>query len=383
MTEKLYDYDGYATEFDAVVLSCEDTGKGFKTLLDRTLFFPEEGGQCCDTGKIDGADITHVELCGDEIYHYSKTCFEVGTTVHGVIDFAPRYRNMQNHTGEHIICGIAHKLHECENVGFHLGADYVTMDLDKPLTQEDIDNIEVLANEAVYKNVPVTAYYPDKSELDTIAYRSKTEIKGGVRLVIVEGYDVCACCAPHVARTGEIGIIKILDWINYKGGVRLNILCGSDAVRDYDERYRRNLRISNLLSAKQEEVCSAVERLLDEISSLKQQISEKSSVIAKMYVDAVEATHENICVFATDVSRDEMRNIMNGIKDKTPGIAAVFCGDDESGYNYIAGSNSVDLKAVAQEFNKALSGRGGGTPQMIQGTVKSLKKEIRKYVLSI
>ena len=101
MTEKLYDYDGYATEFDAVVLSCEDTGKGFKTLLDRTLFFPEEGGQCCDTGKIDGADITHVELCGDEIYHYSKTCFEVGTTVHGVIDFAPRYRNMQNHTGEH------------------------------------------------------------------------------------------------------------------------------------------------------------------------------------------------------------------------------------------------------------------------------------------
>ena len=160
MTEKLYDYDSYATEFDAVVLSCENTDKGYKTRLDKTLFFPEEGGQSCDSGTVDGIRITYVELCGDDIWHYSESPFETGASVHGSIDFAPRYRNMQNHTGEHIICGIAHKLHGCENVGFHLGADYVTMDLDKPLTAEDIDNIQRLANEAVYKNLPVTAYYP-------------------------------------------------------------------------------------------------------------------------------------------------------------------------------------------------------------------------------
>lgn len=380
MTEKLYDYDSYATEFDAVVLSCENTDKGYKTLLDKTLFFPEEGGQSCDSGTVDGIRITHVELCGDDIWHYSESPFETGASVHGIIDFAPRYRNMQNHTGEHIICGIAHKLHGCENVGFHLGADYVTMDLDKPLTAEDIDNIQHLANEAVYKNLPVTAYYPAESELSAIDYRSKSDIDGRVRLVNVEGVDICACCAPHVAKTGEIGIIKILDCINYKGGMRLNILCGSDALRDYDERYKRNLKISNLLSAKQEEVCPAVERLLEEVNSLKQQLGEKSRIISRLYVDTIADTRENICIFAEDMSRDEMRNTVNGAKAKTTKSAAVFCGNDESGYSYIIGSDNVDLKAIAPGLNSALGGRGGGTEQMIQGSVQATKETIEEYI---
>lgn len=383
MTEKLYDYDSYATEFDAEVLSCENTDKGYKSVLDKTLFFPEEGGQSCDKGNINGIEITYAELCGDVIYHYSREPFVVGETVHGIIDFVPRYRNMQNHTGEHIICGIAHSLHGCENVGFHLGADYVTMDLDRPLTQEDIDRIELLANEAVYKNVPVTACYPDKASLGSIDYRSKSEIEGRVRLVTVEGYDICACCAPHVARTGEIGIIKILDWINYKGGVRLNILCGSDALRDYNERYKRNLRISNLLSAKQEDVCPAVERLLAEVNSLRQQLGEKSRLISQLYIDSVCETEENIIIFVDSMSRDELRNTVNGLKAKTSKSAAVFCGSDESGYSYIIGSDNTDLKAIAPELNKSLNGRGGGTPQMIQGNVLSGRQSIKEYMENI
>lgn len=383
MTEKLYDANSYLASFEAKVRSCENTKRGYKILLDKTAFFPEEGGQCCDRGKLGGADVTYVEICGDEIYHYCSCPFEAGDTVSGEIDFSLRYRNMQNHTGEHILCGLAHKLFECENVGFHLGADYVTMDLDKPLTRENLDEIELLANEAVYKNVPVRGFYPDKATLDTTDYRSKSEIEGRVRLVEIEGYDMCACCAPHVAKTGEVGIIKILDHINYKGGVRLNILCGSDALRDYNERYLRNLRISNLLSVKQEDVCAGVERLLEEIGSLRQQLAEKSRIIAGMYADGAEVSDGNICIFARELTRDEMRLTVNELKEKTPGVAAVFCGCDEDGYSYIIGSDTVDLKAVAPEFNKALNGRGGGNSRMIQGSVSAKKDDIQKCMKGI
>lgn len=383
MTKKLYDSDSYLASFEATVLSCEDTKRGFKVLLNKTAFFPEEGGQCCDTGRLNGADVTYVELLEDKIYHYCSSPFSPGDTVLGEVDFSLRYRNMQNHTGEHILCGIAHKLFGCENVGFHLGADYVTMDLDKPLTQENLDEIELLANEAVYKNVPVYAFYPDKATLDATDYRSKTEIEGAVRLVNVQGYDMCACCAPHVAKTGEIGIIKILDWINYKGGVRLNILCGSDALKDYNERYLRNLRISNLLSVKQEDVCAGVERLQDEISSLRQQLAQKSRLIADMYAQRAEASNGNICIFADELTRDEMRLTVNALKEKAPGIAAVFCGCDGEGYSYIIGSDTIDLKLVAPELNKALNGKGGGNGQMIQGSVSAKKEDIEKYVKGI
>ena len=121
MTEKIYDYDSYLTEFSAKVLSCEKCDKGYKTELDRTLFFPEEGGQCCDKGEISGILVTYVELSGDTIYHYTDEPLPVNETVSGKIDFKLRFRNMQNHSGEHIICGIAHRLHGLSNVGFHLG----------------------------------------------------------------------------------------------------------------------------------------------------------------------------------------------------------------------------------------------------------------------
>ncbi len=379
MTEKLYDNDSYQTEFDAVVLSCEASGDGYKTILDKTVFFPEEGGQSCDTGHINGIEITFVELCGDTIVHYSKAPFEPGSTVHGVIDFAPRYRKMQNHTGEHIICGIAHKLYGCENVGFHLGADYVTMDLDKPLTSEDIAKIEVMANEAVYSNVPVTAYYPTEDELKITDYRSKSDIIGKVRLVNIEGYDICACCAPHVTRTGEVGIIKILDCINYKGGVRLSILCGRDALSDYNDRLKRNIYISNLLSVKQEDVCTALDKLMEDMASLRQQIGEKSKLISKLYTDSISETDENICIITEGLSSGEMRHIVNGIMTKTTKSAAVFCGNDQDGYSYIIGSLHINLKEAAPQINSALCGRGGGTPQMIQGSVKANEKQIEVY----
>jgi len=380
MTNKLYDTDSYIAEFDAQVVSCDKTDKGYRILLDGTAFFPTEGGQECDTGSIGDAKVVDVVIENDTIYHYTDLPLNPGDTVHCTIDFKERYRKMQNHSGEHIICGIAHKLHGCENVGFHLGKDYVTMDLDKPLTEEQIRQIEILANEAVYSNAEIKAYYPTSQELENIDFRSKDGIEGKVRLVVIDGYDICACCAPHVARTGEIGIIKILDWINYKGGVRLNILCGMDALSDYHQRYMRNVHISNLLSVKQEEICAGVEKLMADMAQLRSDLGEKSKEITRLYLETIKESSDNICVFVSNMSNGEIRHIANGIMEKTQKIAAVFSGSDNAGYSYIIGSKTVDLKAKTALLNSSLSGRGGGTSQMIQGSVKATKSQIEEYI---
>lgn len=383
MTGKLYDINSYATEFDACVISCTPCDRGYETVLDKTLFFPEEGGQCCDRGTLSDVQVDHVSIEGDTIYHYTKSPFAVGDTVHGVIDFSVRFRNMQNHTGEHIICGVAHSLYGYENVGFHLGADYVTMDLSGPLTEEEIRYVEKLSNEAVFKNLSVEGFYPTEEELKTIDYRSKGDISGKIRIVTIDGVDACACCAPHVKNTGEVGLIKILDAIHYKGGMRLNILCGFDALFDYENRFKMNALLSNMLSSPQSEVVEAVQRLLDENNELKQKLSLKSRKIIDLYADSIPDSTESIILFEEDLDANMMRILANRIKEKTKKLAAVLTGSDETGYKYIITSSDVDLKAYLSDMNNALSGRGGGSKEMIQGSFEATKENIEKYLKDI
>lgn len=380
-TEKLYDLDAYATTFDATVLSCEPDGDGYRVILNRTRFFPEEGGQACDTGTLGGIAVTHVALTKEEtILHTLSAPLPVGETVTGVLDFAPRYRKMQHHTGEHIISGLAHRLYGAENVGFHLGEDDVTMDLDIELDRYALDKIEGLANEAIYKNLAVTARYPAPEELKTLKYRSKLNLTDGVRIVTVENYDDCACCAPHVARTGEIGMIKILDFMRYKGGVRLHIKCGMDALLDYRTRYTQALQISNLLSAKQGEIVSAVEQLQQALIEEKRAQNElRRRILEEELKRLPESVSGNLTVFAPLLEARELRELVNVGKTRCTGIFGAFSGDDASGYSYIMGSESVDLRASAKEINAALSGRGGGSKEMIQGSVKASAEAIRSY----
>ena len=383
MTEKLYDISSYDTEFTAKVVSCEKCEKGYEIVLDRTLFFPEEGGQCCDKGTLNDTVITDVQIKDDVIYHYSDTSFNPGDEVMGKIDFRLRYRNMQNHTGEHIICGIAHKMHGYENVGFHLGEDYVTMDLSGPLTKEELEEIELLANEAIYKNTAIKAYYPTDEELEAIDYRSKSEINGRVRIVEIEDCDICACCAPHVARTGEVGIIKITDSFPHRGGVRITILCGLDAFMDYRHKFNETLAISNLLSVKQNEVANGVKKLNDDMGKLRHEIAEKSKAMAAMCVDAMEETDENICIIDSSLDRDAMRIVANGGMKKTSGIVAVLSGNDTDGYSYILGSETRDLKELSKQINESLSGRGGGNKTMIQGSFAANSEQIKEYIKNL
>ena len=231
MTQKLYDIDSYIKEFDATVQSCETADGKYIITLDKTAFFPEEGGQTCDAGTIDGIEVLSVSIKDGVIYHTLPSPLEVGATVHGKIDFSHRYYNMQHHTGEHIISGIAHKLYGYENVGFHLSREDMTVDFSGELTRAQLDEIEILANKAIYECHNIYAYYPKKDELSALSYRAKLDLSENVRIVNIADVDSCACCAPHVAYTGELGIVKIVDAVKHKGGLRIRMLAG---VRAYD-----------------------------------------------------------------------------------------------------------------------------------------------------
>lgn len=379
MTEKLYDADSFLKEFEATVVSCQEQENGqYKVILDRTAFFPEEGGQCCDTGTLSGAAVTYVQISPDGIITHI-TDKALSGKVTGEIDFKKRFRNMQNHTGEHILSGIIYKKYGFNNVGFHLGDTEITMDVDGILTREQLDEIELLANGVVYDNVKVTGYYPDKEILKTLNYRSKKEIDGDIRIVNIKDVDDCACCAPHVKFTGEVGIIKILDFMKMRGGIRLNIKCGFDALESYNDKYRNVREISLLLKAPQNETAVAVEALVKDNKGLKYKICELKRELTLLRAERVEKAMGNLCLFEEDFGADDLRFLANAVKNKCTGVCAVLSGNDNSGYNYCLASDSVDLKEKSAEINKALNGRGGGSRVMIFGSFNATKEQILNF----
>ena len=250
MTEKLFYENSHLAEFDAAVTECRQNGECFEVELDRTAFFPEGGGQYADTGTLGGVPVLDVQERGGHILHMTEESFEIGTLVKGKIDWSERFMKMQQHTGEHIVSGIVHGRFGYNNVGFHLGSEDCTMDFDGEISREELAEIELEANRAVWKNLEVQTLYPSKEELAHIEYRSKIEIEGQVRIIVIPGYDTCACCAPHVERTGEIGVIKLVNMQRYKGGVRVTMLCGIRALADYAVKQREAEAVSAMLCAK-------------------------------------------------------------------------------------------------------------------------------------
>ena len=378
-TERLFDIDAKASRFEATVLAVSEEIGEYCTVLDKTLFFPEEGGQSCDTGMLGGARVLRVVEKQGVIYHYTDKALTVGDIVEGEIDYVERYRKMQNHTGEHIVSGLIYKHFGLKNVGFHLSRDGMTADFDGELTDENIKMIEELANRAVYECHPVRGYYPETSELAKLEYRSKLDLYENVRIVEIEGIDMCACCAPHVSNTGEVGMIKILEYPRYKGGVRISMKCGSDALEGYRAEYEQIKRISMAISAKRSEVADGVDRLIDEMGALRGKISEMKRELMEYRLEKIEYTDGNLCIFEDDGDMLALRNLVNAAKTRCGGICACFSGNDTEGYKYIISSTSVDLKARSKEINAAIFGRGGGSSEMIQGSCTAKREEIEKY----
>ena len=379
MTRKLYDEDSHLAAFDAVVLTCEPDGERYRVVLDQTAFFPEGGGQGADTGFLQDVRVEDVQEAEGRIVHLTDGPLAPGSVVHGRLDFEQRFRRMQEHSGEHIISGLVHKLYGYRNVGFHLGDETVTMDYDGELSPEQLSELERLANEAVWKNVPITAEYPPEDVLRTMEYRSKLELTENVRIVTVEGYDVCACCAPHVSRTGEIGAIKIVDSMRHRGGVRLTILCGSDALRQYQLLFEEAAELSRRLNVPKDQLVPAVDRLFDERDALELALAGREAKLNELRIKALPAAGVNLLIVDEFDDPDAMRALVNVGMERASGVCAAFSGNDSDGYRYIIGSKTVDLRTYAKTINDALGGRGGGKPTMIQGSCKADRSMLETF----
>ena len=379
MTRKLYDENSHLSAFDAVVLSCDPAGDHHTVVLDCTAFFPEGGGQAADTGMLDAVRVLDVQERRGTIVHLTDYPLKVGSTVHGKLDWQKRFRRMQEHSGEHIISGLVHTLYGYRNVGFHLGDETVTMDYDGELTHEQLSELELLANEAVWKNVPVRAEYPSEDVLKTLEYRSKLDLTENVRIVTIEGYDVCACCAPHVSSTGEIGAIKIIDSMRHRGGMRLTILCGMDAIAQYRMLFGQASRLSNLLNMPKDRLADAVERLFSERDELELALKNREEKLNALRLKALPDSGSNIVIVDAFDDPDAMRELVNIGMERASGVCAAFSGDDQNGYRYIIGSKSMDLRANTKAINAALNGRGGGRATMIQGSCSAKRTEIKAF----
>ena len=394
-TVRLFDQDSHLYTFEATVLSAE-AGKTPDTLsvvLDATAFFPEGGGQYADPGSLAGCPVTDVREKGGIITHtvdISHLCgaphpFEKGTVITGELDAATRLVRMQNHTGEHIISGIVHRLYGFKNVGFHLGDGDVTLDFDGVLTREQLNAIEEEANAIVAACLPITAYYPDPEELSTLSYRAKLDLTEGVRIVRIgradDPKDLCACCAPHVNNTGEIGIIKMLDFIHYKGGVRIHMLCGSWALLDYRRRYTAVASMAAAMSVKQVDVMEGFERLQSEMEDKKRSIATLRAKLEAHTIAAITPTEGSLCLFDEGLEALEMRRLLNAAVEKCGRLCGVFSGSDEDGYRFVIGRGdpAIDLKSRVKEINTALSARGGGSSEMLQGSCAATRAVIETF----
>lgn len=394
-TVRLFDQDSHLYTFTAGVLACEqDTAEAtLRVILDATAFFPEGGGQFADPGTLAGCPVTDVQEENGIITHTVSVAhlggrphpFAVGATVTGEVDRAVRFARMQNHSGEHIVSGIIHRRYGYRNVGFHLGEGDVTLDFDGELTREQLNEIEDEANAIVTACLPVRADYPAPEALAAMTYRAKLDLSEGVRIVQIgrddDVRDRCACCAPHVTNTGEIGIIKLLDFMRYKGGVRIHMLCGSWALADYRRRYTAVATMAAALSVKQEEVLTGFDRLTAEAEEQRRTVAALRTRVQELTVAAILPTDGSLCLFAEGLEASELRHLLNRAVGKCGRFCGVFTGNDQDGYRFVIGRGTpeLDLKVYAKEINAALSARGGGSSEMLQGAATATRAVIEKY----
>ena len=390
MTVKLYDTNPYETKFTAQVISCEPAADRYAVVLDRTLFFPEEGGQTPDHGVLTYRNetiiVADVQIRSDEIIHYCDKPVDARSEVTGEIDWARRFDNMQQHTGEHIVSGLVHTLCGYNNVGFHLSEETVTMDYDGELSAEQIERIETLANQAIWEDHTVTVRYPEPAELAALDYRSKLDLTQGVRLVNIDGIDLCACCAPHVSGTAQVGLLKIIDYRRYKGGMRLWVKCGGRALADYRTLHEQALAVSGELSSPRESLADPLRALKEELESRKQAIGSLSASLLTARIREIPADQMNVVLFENDIDNDKaLRDAANELAASRRGFCAVFFAPDDTSWRYICASTGSDCRTWNEELKKAFPVRGGGQAGMVRGSVTAGEDELRAWfeILSV
>nr|WP_325302518.1 alanine--tRNA ligase-related protein [uncultured Oscillibacter sp.] len=381
-TQKLYYQDPYLREFPATVLSCESAGEAWKVVLNQTAFYPEGGGQPADHGvlKTAGGEIpvTGVHEKNGAVVHTCAAPAEPGTVVTGVLDWARRFDHMQQHSGEHILSGILCRLYDCDNVGFHLGAEAVTIDYNADITWEQALEAERLANEAIWADRETEIFYPSPQELAALDYRSKKELTGQVRIVEFPEADRCACCGTHVERAGQAGLVKVLSCQKFREGIRMEILCGARALRYLSGTYDQARTVGRRLSVKPLEIQGAVERLEEELSAAKERMADLEQT-AFAALAAEQAGRGDVVLFQSPMRPDSLRRLADAVGKSCGGLAAVFSGEGARWSYALVRGDGGDIAPLVKELNETLHGRGGGRNGFAQGSVQAGRGEIEAF----
>lgn len=377
-TEKLYYADPFLKEFTATVLDCQAGKNGYTVTLDRTAFYPEGGGQPADHGTLDGAAVTDVHEKNGVIFHNVDRAVEIGKAVSGFIDWARRFDHMQQHSGEHICSGLICGRYGCDNVGFHMGTDIVTIDFNADIPWEELLEIEGQANRYIQEDHPIDIQFHRGAELDAIDYRSKKPLEGDVRIVAFPGADCCACCGTHVLRSGQVGLVKFLSVQKFREGVRIELLCGQRALDYLSRMWEQAKIIGQHLSVKPVDAAAAVERLEGELSALKMRCAGLEEAVFAG-IAAEQAGKGNVLLFQPPMKPDSVRKLADAVSKACGGLAAVFAGEG-SHYAYALGrADGQDISAAVKALNGALHGRGGGRNGFAQGSVEAAQSAIEAF----
>lgn len=381
-TIRLFDKDAYAIDFSSNIISCVQLGDKFEIVLKETLFFPEQGGQSPDKGILGGVEVVDVQNKEGVIVHFTEAEPKAENgVISGIIDWEHRFSNMQQHSGEHVFSGIIHEKYGYDNKGFHLSDNSVTLDTSGPLTEEQIREIEKEANRVIQENRAVRTYFPSDEELDSIEFRCKDGIEGDVRLVEIEGVDTCACCAPHVMSTCQIGILKVVDFQNYKGGTRISILCGNRAIEYIKSGEEILKRLTSDLSCKREQILEFVDKIKEDKSDAIRKLKDyQTKELGRIFAE-IDEDIESPLIFTEVSDSNAIRNAVNLLMEKHKGYCSVFAGCDGN-YRYIVGSAEKDCQVLMAKLKEA-GAKGGGSKQMIQGTINLSKDEIEDIVKEI
>ena len=377
-TKKLYYVNPHLSQFSGRVLCCQPCDRGFEVILDQTAFYPEGGGQAADTGTLGTVRVLDVRERAGAIVHLCDGPVTVGQNLEGTIDYCLRFDRMQQHSGEHIVSGLINRRWGFHNTGFHMGTESTTIDFDGVIPAEALPELERLANEAVWQDLEVHCSVPAPEVLPTIPYRSKRALPWPVRIVEIPGYDICACCGTHVARTGEIGIIKLLSVIPFRGGVRMEMACGNRALGILNRAYDQNRQVSQAFSAQWQETGEAARKMNELLSQYKFRITALERQIfaatAAGYAGAGDVVH-----FEDGLDNVAVRELADAIAQVCGGTAAVFSGSDDAGYAFCLVSRSEDLRPLGKELTRSLNGRGGGKPDCQQGRLQSTREAIAAF----
>ena len=376
-TRKLYYEDCLLRSFAASVLDCRAGDKGWSVVLDATAFYPEGGGQPCDLGTLGSVRVLDVREEGETVVHLCDGPLEVGSTVEGSIDWDRRLDLMQQHTGEHIVSGLIHSRFGLHNVGFHIGADVITIDFDGPIPQEALAEIEQEANRRVWEDKPLRCRYPAPEILPTVPYRSKKQLPWPVRIVEIPGTDLCACCGVHVATTGQVGLIKLFSCVKFHQGVRIEMACGGRALDILSRVYEQNRQVSQAFSAKLLETGAAARKMNEALAEEKYRASQLQKQLLRLQAQSC-AGKGNVVHFADGLNPGDLRNLAQEIAEAAGGTAAVLCGEGES-WNVCLADPGGDVKELGSRMAKALNGRGGGKPGFFQGSLKASREEILRF----